>query len=58
MTSLAGPPRRVLTERLLLRPYDPDDAALLKEAVDTSLDHLRRFMDWAWAAPEPVGVLV
>jgi len=57
VSSLAGPPRRVLTERLLLRPYDPDDAALLKEAVDTSLDHLRRFMDWAWTAPEPVGVV-
>ena len=29
----------------------------LKEAVDSSLEHLRAFMDWAWAAPEPVGVL-
>jgi RimJ/RimL family protein N-acetyltransferase len=54
---LADPPSRVLTERLLLRPYDPDDAAPLKEAVDTSLEHLRAFMDWAWAAPEPVGVI-
>lgn len=57
MTSLAGPPRRVLTERLLMRPYAPDDAALVKDAVDTSLDHLRTFMDWAWAAPEPVGAV-
>ena len=57
MNSLADPPRRVLTERLLLRPYAPDDAALVKDAVDTSLEHLRTFMDWAWAAPEPVGVV-
>ena len=57
MISLADPPRRALTERLLLRPYAPDDAALVKEAVDTSLEHLRAFMDWAWAAPEPVGVV-
>ena len=57
MIELADPPRRVLTERLLLRPYDPDDAATLKDAVDTSLEHLRAFMDWAWAAPEPVGVV-
>jgi RimJ/RimL family protein N-acetyltransferase len=55
MTELAGPPRRVLTERLLLRVWEPDDAAVLKEAVDSSLDHLRVFMDWAWGAPEPVG---
>ena len=55
MIELADPPRRVLTERLLLRPYDPDDAATLKDAVDTSLEHLRAFMEWAWAAPEPVG---
>jgi RimJ/RimL family protein N-acetyltransferase len=54
---LADPPRRVVTERLLIRPYAPDDAELLKDAIDTSLDHLRAFMDWAWAAPEPVGVV-
>jgi RimJ/RimL family protein N-acetyltransferase len=47
----------VLTERLLLRPYAPDDAAVVKDAVDTSLEHLRTFMDWAWLAPEPVGVV-
>ena len=57
MISLADPPRRVLTDRLLLRPYAPDDAAFVKDAVDTSLEHLRTFMDWAWAAPEPVGVI-
>jgi RimJ/RimL family protein N-acetyltransferase len=57
VNGLAEPPRRVLTERLLIRPYAPDDAPALKEAVDSSLEHLRAFMDWAWAAPEPVGVV-
>src|SRR6185437_3537298 len=57
MQQLAEPPRRVVTERLLLRPYEARDALLLKEAVDTSLEHLRTFMDWAWAAPEPEAVL-
>jgi RimJ/RimL family protein N-acetyltransferase len=47
----------VLTDRLLLRPYAPDDAPLVKESVDASLEHLRTFMDWAWAAPEPIGVI-
>ena len=57
MPGLAEPPRRLLTERLLLRPYAGDDAPLVKEAVDSSLEHLREFMDWAWTAPEPVAVV-
>jgi RimJ/RimL family protein N-acetyltransferase len=56
VSGLAAPPRRVLSERLLIRSYTPDDAQLVKDAVDSSLDHLRTFMDWAWAAPEPIGV--
>jgi RimJ/RimL family protein N-acetyltransferase len=40
---------------MLIRCYTPDDAPLVKDAVDSSLDHLRTFMDWAWGAPEPVG---
>jgi RimJ/RimL family protein N-acetyltransferase len=57
MSQLAEPPRRIVTERLLLRPYEARDAPLLKEAIDSSLEHLRTFMDWAWAAPEPEAVL-
>jgi RimJ/RimL family protein N-acetyltransferase len=57
MTGLAEPPRRLLTERLLLRSYAADDAPLVKEAIDSSLEHLRAFMDWAWAAPEPESVV-
>jgi RimJ/RimL family protein N-acetyltransferase len=48
------PPSRIVTERLVLRRYEPADAALLKEAVDSSREHLRTFMDWAWTPPEPV----
>jgi RimJ/RimL family protein N-acetyltransferase len=47
-------PERIETERLVLRSYVPGDASAVKEAIDTSLDHLRVFMDWAWAAPEPL----
>jgi len=57
MQQLAEPPRRIVTERLLLRPYEARDAGLLKEAIDSSLEHLRTFMDWAWAAPEPEAVI-
>ena len=51
-----GPPApyRIETERLVLRCWEPRDAPLLKEALDSSLDHLRPFMDWAHDEPEPV----
>lgn len=48
------PPYRIETDRLILRCWQPDDAALLKDAVDASLEHLRRFMDWTPDEPEPV----
>jgi RimJ/RimL family protein N-acetyltransferase len=45
------PPYRIETERLVLRCWNPDDAPLLSEAVEASLDHLRPWMPWA--AEEP-----
>jgi RimJ/RimL family protein N-acetyltransferase len=57
MDGSGHPPRRLATERLTLRCYEPADAVLLKEAVDSSLDHLRPYMSWAWEAPEPVAVI-
>jgi len=50
-------PARIATERLVLRAYASGDAPAVKEAIDTSLGHLRAFMDWAWAAPEPLDVV-
>jgi RimJ/RimL family protein N-acetyltransferase len=47
-------PRRVETERLVIRPWEPADAAAANEAVDSSLDHLRAWLDWAWAGPDTV----
>ena len=45
-------PYRVETERLVLRCYEPDDAALLKEAVDSSIEHLRPWMPWVRFEPQ------
>jgi RimJ/RimL family protein N-acetyltransferase len=45
------PPYRIVTDRLVLRCWEPRDAQLVKDAVDASLDHLRPWM--AWAADEP-----
>jgi RimJ/RimL family protein N-acetyltransferase len=38
----------------VVRCYEPEDAALLKDAVDRSLDHLRPWMPWTPDAPEPL----
>jgi RimJ/RimL family protein N-acetyltransferase len=46
------PPYRIRTERLVLRCWDPKDAPRLKEAVDSSLDHLRPWMPWAADEPQ------
>ena len=50
-------PYRIETERLVLRCYDPEDAPLLKDAVDRSLDHLRPWMPWTPDAPEPLELV-
>lgn len=54
MAELTAPPRRIHTERLVLRAYEAADAPLFKDAIDSSLEHLRAFMEFAWAAPEPL----
>ena len=36
----------------MIRCYDPEDAPLLKEAVDSSIDHLLPWMPWARNEPQ------
>ena len=49
-----GPPAayRVETRRLVVRCYERADAALLKGAIDASLEHLRAWMPWADSEPQ------
>ena len=49
-----GPPApyRIETERLVVRCYEPRDAMPLKEAIDSSLDHLRPWMPWVEHEPQ------
>jgi RimJ/RimL family protein N-acetyltransferase len=49
-----GPPApyRIETERLVVRCYEPRDALLTKEAVDSSIEHLRAWMPWAENEPQ------
>ncbi len=49
-----GPAYRILTERLVIRCWQPSDAAPLKLAVDGSLPHLRRWVPWAASEPTPL----
>ncbi len=50
--TLRGPAYRIETERLVIRCYAPADAALLKAAVDASIEHLRPWMPWISQEPE------
>lgn len=46
-TTIPGPAYRLLTPRLCLRCWNPEDAAILKAAVDASREHLIPWMPWA-----------
>jgi RimJ/RimL family protein N-acetyltransferase len=48
------PPYRIETERLVLRCYAPEDAELLSEALNSSIEHLKPFMPWADDLPQSV----
>jgi RimJ/RimL family protein N-acetyltransferase len=51
---MTDPPYRIVTERVVARCWEPRDAPLLKEAVDSSLDELRPWMPWAASEPQPL----
>lgn len=57
-TEKKGPAYRVETERLVIRCWEPRDAQLLKDAIDASLDHLRKWMPWANNEPEPLELKI
>jgi RimJ/RimL family protein N-acetyltransferase len=50
-------PYRIETERLVIRCWEPEDAPLLKDAVDRSLEHLRPWMPWTPDEPEPLDTV-
>jgi len=49
------PPYRIVTERLVIRCWEPRDAPLLKDAVDSSIDHLLPWMPWAADEPQSLA---
>ena len=50
-----GPAYRIVTRRLAVRCWEPRDAPLLKDAIDSSLDHLRAWMPWAQHEPQTLA---
>lgn len=50
-------PARIEHPRFVLRCRDEADAPRFREVIDRNLDHLRRFMPWAWHEPRPVDEL-
>ena len=52
--AISKPAYRIETERLVLRCWQPEDAALLQEATAVNKEHLLPFMPWA--ADEPASV--
>lgn len=55
---IPGPAYRIHTPRLVLRCWEPQDAPLLKEAIDSSIEHLKPFMPWAHNEPTSLQVKV
>ena len=43
------------TERLILRPWTPEDAPAFKAAIDASQADLARFLPWARHEPRPLS---
>ena len=52
---MLDPPYRIVSARTVIRCWDPRDAPLLKDAIDSSLGHLRPWMEWARAEPQTLA---
>lgn len=48
-----NPAYRIVTPQLVIRCYNPSDAALLEKSIEESLGHLLPWMPWAASEPEP-----
>jgi RimJ/RimL family protein N-acetyltransferase len=54
--NISNPAYRIETARLVVRCYEPSDATLLAESVSENVEHLKPWMPWAHAEPEPFEV--
>ncbi|MEJ5223813.1 MAG: GNAT family N-acetyltransferase [Anaerolineales bacterium] len=47
MTAIPGPAYHIVTQRLVLRCWNPSDAEAMQTAIRESLEHLKPWMPWA-----------
>ena len=57
-SNIFNPAYRIETQRLVVRSYEPTDAQLLANSVSESVEHLKPWMPWVHAEPEPFDVKV
>lgn len=48
-------PFRIVTDRLVIRCWEPEDAGELKRVIDTNIEHLLPWMPWAQYEPETLA---
>ena len=51
---ISNPAYRIETKRLIVRCYNPSDVQMLAESVSENIEHLKPWMPWAHAEPEPI----
>lgn len=56
--NIHNPAYRIETERLVVRCYNPSDAQMLADSVAENVEHLKPWMPWVHAEPEPFDVKV
>jgi RimJ/RimL family protein N-acetyltransferase len=52
--NISNPAYRIETERLVVRCYEPTDGPMLADSIAASVDHLKPWLPWAHAEPEPI----
>jgi RimJ/RimL family protein N-acetyltransferase len=52
---LPGPAYRIITDRLMIRCFNPTDATLMIKAIEENLEHLKPWMVWAHDEPETLN---
>ncbi len=54
MAAPLGPPYRIVTPHVVLRPFEPGDAPAFHRLIAENLDHLRPWVPWAADEPKPL----
>ena len=55
-SGLSNPAYRIETNRLIIRCYNPSDVQMLADSVRQNVEHLKPWMPWVHAEPEPIEV--